>query len=134
MLRGLEQDDQCRIHRERKDDGGRIDQGTAEQRFLTLRGAYELAGYTPPAGQEKRTGPTGAGDGEIGPRVRLGALLYCGVDVGKALQGDRTLTRDVDSIVDQKQRLLQELMRPKLRRNWCRTSPALPTASAEGVC
>ena len=48
--------------------------------------------------------------------IELGALLYCSVDATKALQGDRTLTRDVDSIVDKKQ-LLQELMRPKLRRD-----------------
>jgi tRNA threonylcarbamoyladenosine modification (KEOPS) complex Cgi121 subunit len=31
---------------------------------------------------------------------RRKALLYCSVDAIKALQGDRTLARDVDSIVD----------------------------------
>jgi hypothetical protein len=46
---------------EREDNGGRLDQGAAEQRFLTLRGAHELEGHTPPVGQE-RSGSTGAGD------------------------------------------------------------------------
>ena len=134
MLGGLERDDQSRIHQECKDDGRRLDQGATEQRFLTLRRAHELEGHTPPVGQEERSGSTGAGDREVGPRVKLGALLYCNVEARYALQGGRTLTRDVDSIVGQKQRLLQELMRPKLRKNWCRTSPALPSALAEGVC
>src|SRR5271167_246913 len=99
---GPERDDQCRIHRECTDDGRRLDQGAAEQRLPTLRRAHELKGHTPPVGPEKRTGPAGAGIGPgVGPGIRLGALLYCSVDAGKALQGDRTLTRDVDSIVDQ---------------------------------
>ena len=63
--RGPERDDRCRIHRECKDDGGRLDQGAAEQRFLTLCGAHELEGHTPPVGQEERSGSTGAGVGEI---------------------------------------------------------------------
>jgi hypothetical protein len=90
------------------DDGRRFDQGTIEQRLLTLCRAHKLKGHTPPVGLEKRDGPTRAGIGEygtqgtrIGPGKGLGALLYCSVDAGNALQGDRTLTRDVDSIVDQ---------------------------------
>jgi hypothetical protein len=48
-----------------------------------LRGANEPKGCTPPIGPEKRDGYIGAGDGDIGPRVMLGALLYCSVDAEK---------------------------------------------------
>ena len=81
--------------------------------------------------QTKGNGPTRAGIGKfdsrirIRPKGRLGALLYCNVDARKALQGDQTLTRDVDSIVN---RLLQELMRPKLRKS------SFAYGTAEGVC
>ena len=114
MLRGPERDNQRRIHKERIDNSRRLNKGIAEQRLLALCRANEPEGCTPPAGQEERIGSTRAGNRGIGPRVRLGALLYRSVDARNALQRDRTLTRDVDSIVDQKRQLLRELMRPKL--------------------
>ena len=75
-----------------------------------------------PISPKKRNGPARAGFGRIDTRRRLGVLLYRNVD---ALQGDRTLTRDVDSIVS---RLLQELMRPKLWKS------SFAYSLAEGVC
>ena len=73
-----------------------------------LCGAHELKGHILPISLKKRNRLAKAGFGRIDTQQRLGVLLYCNVN---ALQGDRTLTRDVDSIVS---RLLQELMRPKL--------------------
>ena len=93
-----------------------------EQRFLALRGAYELKGHMPPVSPKKRNRLARAGFGRIDTQRRLGVLLYCNVD---ALQGDRTLTRDGDSIVS---RLLRELMRPKLWKS------SFAYGSAKGVC